>query len=55
MTPRNSAVRIVKEVRALRKRRVAEDEGWLTKARIDEIERNLWDYWRKKRAALEQP
>lgn len=50
--PKYSAVWIVREVRAMRQQREAEHDGWLTNARIDQIEKSLWDYWRSKRAAL---
>lgn len=54
MAQRYSAVWIVQEVRRLHRLRLQEEPGWLTKARIDEIERTLWNYWRSKRAEREE-
>jgi hypothetical protein len=48
--PKYSAVWIVREIRLLQKQRLAEEPGWLTQARIDEIERSLWRHWRQLRA-----
>jgi len=53
MAQKYSAVWIVQEVRRMHKQRLAEEPGWLHKPRIDEIETALWNYWRRKRAALE--